>query len=76
MKKSNLLIAALFVFVVGMLPACELLEECGTCALVTVDSDGNETIGTPLPYCGDNLVEKQNSSPVTVGGITTYWDCY
>ncbi|MCK4748798.1 MAG: hypothetical protein KAT15_17210 [Bacteroidales bacterium] len=76
MKKSNLLIAALFVFVVGMLPACELLEECGTCVLVTVDSDGNETLGTPLPYCGDNLVEKQNSSPVTVGGITTYWDCY
>ena len=76
MKKSNLLIAALFVFVFGMLPSCELLEECGTCVLVTVDSDGNETLGTPLPYCGDNLVEKQNSSPVTVGGITTYWDCY
>lgn len=76
MQKRNLLISALFVFVVGMLPACELLEECGTCELVTVDADGNKTFGTPLPFCGDDLEEKQNSSPVTVGGITTYWDCY
>ena len=76
MKKITLVIAALFVFVVGMLPACELLEECGTCELVTVDADGNETLTTPLPYCGDNLVDKQDKPPVTGGGITTYWDCY
>jgi hypothetical protein len=76
MKKRNLLVAALFVCTVGMLPSCELLEECGTCELVTVNADGSETLGTPLPFCGDALAEKQNSSPVTVGGVTTYWDCY
>jgi hypothetical protein len=76
MKKRNLLIAALFLFGIVGLPSCELLEECGTCELVTVDADGNKTFGTPLPFCGDALIEKQNSSPVTVGGITTYWDCY
>lgn len=76
MKKRNLLFAAFIMFAVGMFTACDLLEECGTCELVTVDSDLNETIGTPLPFCGDNLVEKQNSSSVTVGGNTTFWDCY
>ncbi len=76
MKKRNLLIPALFIFAMGMLPACELLEECGTCELVTVDADDIKSFGTPLPFCGDALIEKQESSPVTVGGITTYWDCY
>ncbi len=76
MEKRNFLIPALFIFSLGMLSACELLEECGTCELVTVDADGNKTFGTPLPFCGDALIEKQESNPVTVGGITTYWDCY
>lgn len=76
MRKRNLLISALVVSVMGLLPACELLEECGTCELVTIEADGSITRGTPLPYCGDQLDEKKNSSPVTVDGVTTYWDCY
>ena len=75
MKKRNLFIAALFIVLMGSLSACELIEECGTCTLVTVDSDGNETRAAPVPFCGDALIEKQNSSPVTVGGTTTYWEC-
>lgn len=57
------------------LPACEFLEDCGTCELVT-DNGTEITYGTPLPQCGDNLYEKQNSDPVTIGGVTTYWNCY
>ena len=75
MKKRNILISVVFIWVVGFLPACGFLEECGTCELVTEDADGNITEGTPLPFCGDALSEKQNSSPVTVAGVTTYWDC-
>jgi len=75
MKKRNLLIAASVIFLVGLLPACEILEECGTCELVTVE-DGNETRSTPLPFCGEQLAAKQNSQPQTIGGITTYWECY
>ncbi|MEZ5071494.1 MAG: hypothetical protein R2751_11130 [Bacteroidales bacterium] len=59
----------------GALSSCEILEECGTCALVTVDADSNTTYGADLPFCGDDLIDKQNSSPTTVGGITTYWEC-
>lgn len=57
------------------LPGCEFLEECGTCELVT-DVDGDITYGTPLPFCGDALFDKQNSSPTTIGNTTTYWNCY
>jgi len=76
MKKRNILIIGIVVLLIGVIPGCELLEECGTCELVTVDADGNETFGTPLPFCGDRLAEKQNSAPVTIDGVTTYWDCY
>lgn len=76
MKKRNLLITGAIVLLLGMIPGCELLEECGTCELVTTDADGNTTYGTPLPFCGEALKEKQDSQPVTAGGVTTYWECY
>ncbi len=57
------------------LPACEFLEDCGTCELVT--EDGTDiTYGTPLLFCGDSYTEKVNSSPTTIGNIVTYWNCY
>jgi hypothetical protein len=76
MRKRNLLIAIVVLEIGVLLPACELVEKCGTCELVTVSADGTKTYGTPLPYCGDALKEKQNAPPVTVGGVTTYWECY
>ena len=76
MKKRNLLIAAVFVLAIGLLPACDLLEECGTCKLITDDGSGNITEGTPLPLCGDALAEREDQAPVTVGNTTTYWECY
>lgn len=76
MKKKNLFIGGLFILAFALLPACDLIEECGTCVLITEENGQVIEEGTPLPYCGDALKEKQNSSPVTVGGITTYWDCY
>lgn len=76
MKKGKILFSIFCYIVLVPLPSCEFLEECGTCEFVTVDEDGVESYGTPLPYCGDALKERQNSSPETVGGITTYWNCY
>ena len=76
MKKRYLLVTALFVFTLALLPGCDFLEECGTCKLITEDGDGNITEGTPLPLCGETLVERQDQLPVTVGNTTTYWECY
>ena len=76
MKRRNVLIAALFVAAFAIVPACDVIEECGTCELVTEDAVGNKTYGTPLPFCGDELKEKEDASPVTINGVTTYWNCY
>ena len=76
MKKRNLVIAASIVISLTIIPSCDFIEECGTCELVTEDADGNKTYGTPLPFCGDALTEKENESPVEINGTTTYWNCY
>ena len=68
--------ALVLVGITGLTTGCELLEECGTCELVTIDADNNETRSTPLPFCGEELQSKKDSSPQTIGGITTYWECY
>ena len=76
MRKRKLLIAALFVMALGMFPACDIIEECGTCELVTEDAGGNKSFGTPLLVCGEDLKVKDDAPPETVNGITTYWNCY
>ena len=75
MKKRRIWFAGLFILGLALLPACDLLEECGTCELVT-DDNGQISYGSPLPFCGDALKERQNASRVTVGGVTTWWNCY
>ncbi len=76
MKKRFILIALVFAGLTGLTASCELLDECGTCELVTIDANGNETRTTPLPYCGEELKTRKDSSSETVGGVTTYWECY
>ena len=76
MKRRNIFIATVVALALAVIPACDLVEECGTCELVTEDGDGNKTYGTPLPVCGDDLKEKEDAPPVTINGITTYWNCY
>ena len=68
--------SALVISAMVAIPSCNIIEECGTCELVTEDSNGDKTYGTPLPFCGDALAEKDNAAPVTINGVTTYWNCY
>ena len=75
MRKRIIHIGAVALFALGLLTSCDLIEECGNCELVT-ESNGSVTRGTPLPSCGEQLKEKEDSSPVTVGGVTTHWECY
>ncbi|MEN8230328.1 MAG: hypothetical protein ABFS38_19355 [Bacteroidota bacterium] len=75
MRKRNLLIAALFVFVLGILPSCDILEECGTCEMVTLEADGTLTYSTPTLLCGDDLTEKKEAGTVVVDGKSIYWIC-
>jgi hypothetical protein len=73
MKKS-LRIFFGFLFLLAVIPSCELLEDCKTCKLIT-NNDGDISEGTGILYCGDKLEEKENSSPTTIGSVTTYWEC-
>ncbi|MCF8345894.1 MAG: hypothetical protein K9G38_01675 [Bacteroidales bacterium] len=75
-KRMTRTLAGLIVLAAFTLPACEFLEDCGQCEFV--EDDGTDiTVLTPaLIYCGESYQEKLNSEPVTVAGVTTYWDCY
>jgi hypothetical protein len=75
MKKSILKALAISAIIAFTVSSCELLGDCKTCSKVTtVDGvETNRTVG--ILYCGDELAEKENSSPVTIGSTTTYWDC-
>lgn len=76
MKRKNIAFAFLFILAMVVLTGCDLWEECGTCSLITEDASGNITNeGAPLPYCGEDLQDKKDAPPVTVGGVTTYWRC-
>ena len=77
MKRKNILIAAMLITAMAVLPACDLIEECGRCKFVTEYSDGTPTeYGTELASCGDDLKDKEDASSVTINGTTTYWNCY
>ena len=75
MKKKNIVFAFVFTLAMVLLPACDLLDECASCTLITDYGNGNIDEGTPVPFCGEELKAKRNEPPVTVGGVTTYWDC-
>jgi hypothetical protein len=57
------------------LPACEFLQDCGTCEQV-IDDGTNITYGTSQIVCGDAFYSLADSDPVTENGVTTYWNCY
>jgi hypothetical protein len=75
MRKRIIHVGAVALFALGLLTSCDLIEECGTCQLVT-ESNGSVTKGIELYQCGDDLKEKEDSSPVKIGGVTTHWECY
>ena len=76
MKKRVILSALIFAGLTCLTVSCEILDDCGKCELVTIDANNNETRSTPLPYCGEELENRQDSARETIGDVITYWDCY
>jgi len=75
MKKRILRLTAAFLIVAAFVPACDLIENCGTCYMVTEFQDGTTESTTPLIYCDENYTDKVNSTGLTIGGNTAYWVC-
>ncbi len=81
MKKKVLRFIAAFIIVAAFVPACDLLENCGTCEFITQYSDGDTDTTLTWVYCDEAYEEKLNSTPVVIGEgtsseITTFWSCY
>ena len=77
MRTQKIVVATVVVLAMCFLPSCDVVEECGSCELVTEDKDGVKTYGTPLLLCGDELKEKDNAPLENLpdGGFS-YWNCY
>lgn len=67
--------AGLLILAAFTLPACDLLEFCGTCERVT-DDGTNITYDPEQTVCGDAYYSLADSEPVTENGVTTFWNCY
>ena len=77
MRALKIVVAIVMVMAMCILPSCDIIEECGSCELVTEDPQGNKTYGTPLLLCGDELKDKENEPLETLpNGDVSYWNCY
>ena len=65
----------ILVILASFIPSCNLFEDCKTCRLVK-DDHGVITKGAGIPTCGEALKERESEEPVTIDGVTTYWECY
>lgn len=75
MKRNTLTSIFVLMLMAALLTACGGLDDCKSCSKVTYD-DGGEISRTPaVPYCDDELADKESTPPVTVLGITTVWEC-
>ena len=76
MTKSNVLIRFFaLLLIISLVPACGNLEDCKTCSKVTYDNSGELSRTPGVPYCDEELAEKESTPPVTVLGVTTVWEC-
>jgi hypothetical protein len=75
MKNRHLVFTALFGLVLGLVTACDILETCGTCEMVTVEDDGTLSYSTPTIFCGDELADKETAGTVEIDGKLVYWIC-
>ena len=73
--KRKLILVAVFLFATWAFNSCEALTDCGFCKNVTYENGTVINEGTETEYCGDDLVKKKATPPVTVGSVTTKVVC-
>lgn len=71
--KRVLLYAAGFVFIAISFTSCE--KSCKICQQNTYNSSGLVTAGTETEYCDAALLRIEATPDVTVGSLTTKWEC-
>lgn len=75
MIRRGIYLACVLLLSLGMFNACELLEDCGTCEMVTEYDDGTVERTAPQLLCGDDLNEKLDYYEETPDGRTIWYEC-
>jgi hypothetical protein len=72
-KLSTLIVIGSLVGLTSCIPD----ENCKNCEAVVYDVNTNQEISrtSAVEYCGDDLTNKENASPVTIGNEKTVWEC-
>ena len=73
--KRNLRRTFFFLFLVSMLPSCELFDDCKTCRQVTYVEGIYDSETEGILLCGDELKEKQQLRPQVNGNVVIRWEC-
>lgn len=75
--KRVLIIAGGFILMTMALTSCEsLFQKCKVCELVKYDEDGKEfDRGTPIEYCGAELLAIEAKGTWEIGKLTAKWEC-
>jgi hypothetical protein len=75
MKRNTLLGFFVLMLMASLLTACGATDDCKSCSIVKYDNSGEISRTPGVPYCGDELADKESTPPVTVLEVTTVWEC-
>ena len=74
--KRKLLFGATFLFLVWAATSCEAISGCKKCQNVDYENGLVINSGPETEYCGDELIKKEATPPVTVQNRTTKVECH
>jgi len=74
--KKKLIYFAGFLLIASSVSSCEgLFQICKTCKYVTYEGGNVISEGSPVEYCGDDLLVIEATPPVVTGNLTTKYEC-
>jgi hypothetical protein len=74
MKRTLIFGVSLF-FIAWAFTSCEALSGCGLCKDVIYENNAVLSESSETEFCGEELIKKKATAPVTVGSLTTKVEC-
>jgi hypothetical protein len=73
--KRELFFGAFFLFITWAATSCEALSDCGICKNVQYENNQVTYTGPEEKVCGEELIQKKATLPVTIGSVTSKVEC-
>jgi len=73
--KRKLVFGATFLFIAWAFTSCEALSDCGFCKDVIYEDNAVLSESIETKYCGEELIKKKATAPVTTNNLTTKVEC-